>query len=393
MEFLWNEEKFNRYGYYLVLLVALASALSPKLVANCSYLAIPLALFRYYKFKVGIKLDPVIKFGIIVFFIGLLISSSFAPNWPQGYQVTYTFFQTMWPLLITFLFVNTRRQLVTVITVLAISIGVSSGYGAFQGLNGTSRVSAFFYYVNAFAFFLDIYIPLLFVVTIEKDLLPRKYRIVTGVVLVFAIMALIYTESRGAWLAIGLTFLAYAIMKIRENKKLGIVLCLAFVILSAAFLQSDRIQNRLESIFNPRLISNTERILMWESAVAMWRDYPLVGVGLSNYKTMNEKYISPLHKEKNHPHAHNNFLNVLAETGLLGISGFLILFACILYQSVRKIKNPLMKAALLITSTFLLHGLVDYNFNYRSAMQAYWFILGLSFASIRIFAEGKNDLE
>lgn len=389
MDFLRNEEKFNRYGYYLVLLSALASALVPQFLYTCSYVAMVLALLRYYRFKTGIKLDRVIIFGIIAFLAGLLISSSFAPNWPKGYSVIEYFFKIMWPFLITSLFVNNRRQLVGAITVLAISIAGPSGYAVFQGLSGEVRAGAQFSHVNRLAFFLDIYIPLLYVATIEKDLLPRKCRIFTGAVLAVAILALVYTGTRGAWLAVGLTFMAYALLKIRDNKKLGIALCLVFVILASALLSSEPVRDRFATIFNPQFSSNSERVLIWESAVAMWRDYPLTGVGLNNFKKMEEIYLSPLHKEPFHNHAHNIFLNFLAETGLVGLIGFLSLFACILYRMALHSRSPLMTAALLITCNLLLHGLVDYNFYHRASMQAYWFVMGLSIASAKILAQPK----
>ncbi|HMM19890.1 MAG TPA: O-antigen ligase family protein [Selenomonadales bacterium] len=387
MGFLSNEEEFSRYGYYLVLLAALASAIVPKFMHSVSYVAIAFALLRYYKFKVGIKPDRVIMSGIIAFLTGLLIASSFAPNWPKGYSVVEYFFKIMWPFLITSLFVSNRRQLVGVITVLAISIAGPSGYAIFQGLSGEVRAGAHFSHVNRLAFFLDIYIPLLYVATIEKNILPRKCRIFTGAVLAVAIPALVYTGTRGAWLAVGLTFMAYALLKIRDNKKLGIALCLVFVILASALLSSEPVRDRFATIFNPQFSSNSERVLIWESAVAMWRDYPLTGVGLDNFEKMEEIYLSPLHKEPIHTHAHNIFLNFLAETGLVGLSGFLGLFACILCRLARHSRNPLMTAAILITCNLLLHGLVDNNFYHQASMQAYWFVLGLSIASVKILAD------
>lgn len=387
MDFLQNEEKFNRYGYGLVLLAALASTILPNVLANLSYLALALAFLRYYKFKTEIKLDRVVIIGLAVFLLGMLVSSSFAPNWPKGYkQVNYYFFIFL-PFLMTSLFVDNRRHLAVAITLLAISISVPSGYAIFQGLSGHERPSAYFNHVNRLAFFLETYIPLLYIATLEKGILPRNYRLVTGAVLAAAIVALMYTGTRGAWLAVGLTFIAYVLTKIRDNKKLGIALCLAFIILSASFLSSAQVRGRFDTLFDPQFQSNSERILIWESAIAMWRDYPITGVGLNNFRHMEETYLSPLHKEIFHNHAHNIFLNFLAETGLIGLSGLLSLFACVLYRLARNIKNPVVLAALLITCNLLLHGLVDYSFYFKPVMQAYWFILGLAFASGKIFPE------
>ncbi|MBP2656383.1 MAG: hypothetical protein H6Q73_3952 [Firmicutes bacterium] len=386
-----NEEKFNRYGYYLAGLAALASVIAPNIMRVCSYLVIILVFLRYYNCKIGIKLDSILKIGILTFFIGLFLASSFAPNWSKDYHETYTFFEIMWPFLISYAFVNNRRQMVVVVTLLAISIGVAAVYGIYQGLDGdTVRVTAFFSHPNRLALFLDIYIPLLYIATFERDILPRNGRIVTSIILIFAIMALILTGTRGAWLAVGITFIAYAMMKIKYNKKIGAVLCLIFLLLVVSLLHVDQVRSRVDTLFDPQFVSNSERVLIWESAVAMWRDYPITGVGLSSFKAQEVKYISPLHKEVTAQHAHNNFLNFLAVTGVIGLIAYVVLFTCIIYQLIRYRKNPLAIAVLISTCNLLLNGLVDYTFGYRPAMQAYWFTLGLSLVSVKILPKRKE---
>lgn len=384
VDFLNNKERLTCCGYYLVLLSALVSAVFPKFLYTASYVALMLAAFRFYKFKERIKIDWVLMFGIIIFFSGLLISSSFAPNYPRGYEVIEYFFKNMWPFLISGLFVNTRRQLIGVLTVLVFSIAVPSVYAAFQGFRGEDRAGAYFSHVNRLAFFLDIYIPLLYVLIIDKAILSVKRKLFAGTVLMFAILALVYTGTRGAWLAIGFTFLIYALIKIRHNKRIGIALCIALILLSASLVLSDKAGDRFATLFDPNFVSNSERILIWQSAVDMWRDYPITGVGLNNFKQMEEIYLSPLHKEPFHNHAHNVFLNFLAETGLVGLVGLVSLFACIFYRLTRSINNPVVLAVLLITGNLLLHGLVDYNFYHQASMLVYWFILGLSIASTKI---------
>ena len=389
MHIFGNLEKLNHYGYYVILVAALASTLSRIGAQNCIYLLLALGLFRYYKFKAGIKNpDFVITIGVVLFFVGLLLSSSFAPNWPNGYHETRDFFKVMLEFFVTYLFVfiNDRRQLSAFIAGLAISISIPAVYAIYQGIYENLRASAFLNHPNFFAFFLEIYIPLLYVATIERGFLSnKKIRIITGMACATSIVALIYTGSRGAWLAVGMSFIIYILIKVKANKKLALTLLIVCVITSAAVLQSSQIRDRLNTMFDPNFVSNSERILMWQSALAMWRDYPLTGIGLNNYRQMADgKYMSPLYQEAMHPHAHNSYLSFLAETGLIGFSGFLILFAGILYQSLRNINHPLMKMAFLITCTLLLHSMTDYNIGYRPAMMAYWFILGVLFSSAAI---------
>jgi O-antigen ligase len=66
-----------------------------------------------------------------------------------------------------------------------------------------------------------------------------------------------------------------------------------------------------------------ERLAHWQAARAMWRDNFWLGVGFGNYAAVYPAYavgrwLDPL------GHAHNYPLNLAAETGLIGITGYLI---------------------------------------------------------------------
>jgi putative inorganic carbon (HCO3(-)) transporter len=75
----------------------------------------------------------------------------------------------------------------------------------------------------------------------------------------------------------------------------------------------------------------TERIAHWQAAVGMLTDHPISGVGIGNYAVAYPQYAvgrwqDPL------GHAHNFYLNIAAECGLLGLTVFLFLIgACFAY--------------------------------------------------------------
>ncbi len=66
-----------------------------------------------------------------------------------------------------------------------------------------------------------------------------------------------------------------------------------------------------------------ERMAHWQAALGMWRDRFWLGVGLGCYEPAY-----PAYRLANWPlalgHAHNAYLNLLAETGLLGLSAYLL---------------------------------------------------------------------
>lgn len=75
-----------------------------------------------------------------------------------------------------------------------------------------------------------------------------------------------------------------------------------------------------------------ERLAHWQSAVDMADDHPWLGVGFGNYEPAYAEYALinwpyPL------GHAHNYYLNIMAETGILGTLAYLLLWGVVFGQS------------------------------------------------------------
>ncbi len=79
----------------------------------------------------------------------------------------------------------------------------------------------------------------------------------------------------------------------------------------------------------------TERIAHWQSALEMARERPWLGVGFDNYEVAYPVYAL---MEWQNPlgHAHNYYLNLLAETGIVGLGAYVLawlaIFALTIWQ-------------------------------------------------------------
>src|SRR5262249_39840631 len=77
-----------------------------------------------------------------------------------------------------------------------------------------------------------------------------------------------------------------------------------------------------------------ERLAHWQAAVGMMNDNPWLGVGFGAYEVAYPRYAL-----MNWPmalgHAHNYYLNLLAETGVVGFGGYVIAWAAIFMITVR----------------------------------------------------------
>jgi putative inorganic carbon (hco3(-)) transporter len=71
-----------------------------------------------------------------------------------------------------------------------------------------------------------------------------------------------------------------------------------------------------------------ERLAHWQAGLDMARDYPWLGVGIGNYEPAYADY-ALLNWPYALGHAHNYYINLLAETGIPGLFGY-ILFWCII---------------------------------------------------------------
>jgi O-antigen ligase len=79
-----------------------------------------------------------------------------------------------------------------------------------------------------------------------------------------------------------------------------------------------------------------ERMAHWVAAVRMWQQAPWLGVGPGNYATIYPLVHLPRWDEPL-GHAHNIYLNVLAESGLLGIFTFSLFWSATAVWVVRAI--------------------------------------------------------
>ncbi len=77
-----------------------------------------------------------------------------------------------------------------------------------------------------------------------------------------------------------------------------------------------------------------ERLAHWQAAVAMFSDHPLLGVGIGNYVPAYPAYALPGWEDPL-GHAHNYYLHVAAEGGLVGLAAYLVLWGAAFWQAFR----------------------------------------------------------
>ncbi len=217
-------------------------------------------------------------------------------------------------------------------------------------------------WMRAFGFFPDphmfsFFVSLCFFIGLGYFVWERnwKWKIFSGSAIIFMFSAVAFSFSRGAYLGMiagGLSFLLIFLARTVSLKKIiiagGILVILAFVFFRGT------IQNRLASVFNLREGSNMERIKNWWQAAEVMRDHPFAGIGLGNYSS----YVDPSASERTSIYAHNLFLDIAAETGILNGVLFLALVIVGARRGVRK-NNFLGLGIASGLIYFFIHGIFD----------------------------------
>ncbi|MBI2886690.1 MAG: O-antigen ligase family protein [Chloroflexi bacterium] len=168
------------------------------------------------------------------------------------------------------------------------------------------------------------------------------------------VLALLSSYSRSALLALGTG--ATVIVALHSRRAVlalgaGLLVGLALLLLGAWGLLPPVVTSRLVvlaenfTLFDARDITLTsqnfplvQRMAIWQAAWEMFLDHPLVGVGIGSFDAVYLRYALP-----GWPylpgHAHNYYLNLLAETGILGLGAYLALLGSLWWQALRTVRR------------------------------------------------------
>jgi len=199
------------------------------------------------------------------------------------------------------------------------------------------------------------------------------------------VWALMITFTRGAWAGgiagILFFFIVYFLWKKNFEMKASL-LVLLFLFLTVFFPLSFNAQSTLNLLKRSNTI--TWRLEVWADSWKMIKDRPLVGHGVNMYAPVFQSYRRiPKYAPT---YAHNCFVQLAAEVGLLGLAAFmglLVKFFQDSFRSLRERYNEQKTLEVISLGTlagvfaFLVHSSVDTNFYSLRLSVLFWLLAGV----------------
>jgi O-antigen ligase len=326
-----------------------------------------------------------------------------------------TTFQQIRRLVLTIIFTGTGVAFLALCQMLSKSDKI---YGFWQSQYKVGSYGGPFINANHLAGYLEMVIPLAlgFLVSREVPDIVRAAKnwkqrlslleswLAKNVLLIFIIVlmssALFISVSRGGILSfvfsLGLFSLLLGAQKSQKGKRKMILLISGLILIFLLWMGVGPVVTKLATLANPRTASEG-RLQVWKDTLDLTRDFPLFGVGLGNFQTIYPKYktfISPNLWD----HAHNDYLEMLADTGWAGLLLFFGGIWFLLFFTIKKWKQrrdpfpaSITLGGFIGAISLLCHCLVEFNLHIPSNAFLLFVILGLIVVAVNLKERGEEE--
>ena len=231
--------------------------------------------------------------------------------------------------------------------------------------------------------------------------IKKRIMYYTGGVIVSLFLVVLYmTHSRGAWIGICASTASVLIITFGKiGKRVTIVLSLGVIVLALLFLPY---------LFNFVAVQfgGDVRPAIWEGTLYMILEKPLIGWGKGAYFIFYPKFRVQEYWSTKCPtdltvHAHNEYLQILAETGVAGLVMFAGLVILLIKYGVRKFDNLKARRRYILLGMIcgiiglLAHNVVCNNLQMPSSAVFLWCAIGvvISYISTKVLRWRSDGLK
>jgi O-antigen ligase len=335
------------------------------------------------QYREKIKANAII-IAWIAFIISMLISLPLSMNAASSFEEVIRLTSIFLIFLTAFTLTENNKDLSKLIKVLIASAVIPSAMAVWQYFTKTgltiplegvyNRVYGTFAHPNLLAFYLLMAITLCFLIFLSSD--KKKVSIlIFGLLAMFFLITLGFTYTRSAWLGLLLVVLLLGVSRYR----LFLVVSLGVILIS--FFSVEAINQRIHAFTsNDPGNSINWRIGLWKDGASYAMYKPITGYGAGTSKELILKKRGP---EAGSSDAHNDYLRVMLEAGVIGLLAYCSLLLALLKsvfdlykQQVRPRLKSLNFACLAMLVGFAIISFGD-NILANTALQwALWSLVG-----------------
>jgi len=250
----------------------------------------------------------------------------------------------------------------------------------------SKRAFSTFLSPDMLAGYLAMVIPLAGGLLIDK---PRVRRTTVFALIALSIIfiCLVLTKSLGGWLSLLAASMIFFILLFKEGStidrkrvvKVATIVLAAIVLVTLSIIITQR-----DRFIDPNDPENSiiQRLYYWKGALNIIKEFPTTGTGWGNFGSAYTKFMPAGAKEVRN--AHNSYLQIWAETGIMGLMAMTWLIFIFFREGFKGLKVPGQKGLkigiLAAGSAFLIHNLIDYDYYISQISFHWWAILGLTIA-------------
>jgi len=283
---------------------------------------------RYGGSQVGFR-EPAIPIPPIIFFT--FVTLSLLPDFHQAADYRYFFLGAMHYLMI-FDGCSEPKRWKLIVCLLALLPGLLAVRGILYDplvleLGQMRRFGYPLPHPNIAGYLFAMTLPICLALAVGETGRLRVTSLISGGA---QLLALTVTYSRGSWLGFCAAIFSFGVM-LKRWKEIWVILTLVGLLVSFAI----PLQQRVLSLLKPQTdFSINERIEAMDAGLRVGVRHPVLGVGYGRGRL--REGLKELQPNVGHiAHTHNMYVELFAETGLLGLGSFLWLLVHAFSQSLR----------------------------------------------------------
>lgn len=213
------------------------------------------------------------------------------------------------------------------------------------------------------------------------DMKGSRFRWLTAASSVGLLYLFVLAKVRGAWLALlaSMTYIALS------KKKVWLAVLVALAVFASFVVKTEMTR----ALFSKG--SFGDRFNMLDTSYRIFAKHPVIGNGLNTFFVNFKEHRNDQWKGKKGSYAHNCYLQMACDTGIVGLFGFLFFvfsFFGRIIKELKRIKDDFFRTVLWGLSigifAFLAHSFFDTNLYSLNLATLFWFAIGTSLAIARV---------